>query len=268
MFEKVASPARLAANRANGLKSTGPTSEEGKSKSRRNASRHHLTGQVMTMTDEDRSAYERFLKTFKADFNLNTALEATLCEQVAHGFWRLSRANALEENYFAIQADWKESDIKVEHPEISNAFLQALNFFAQPEKFSLLTLYEQRIHRKTHKDLKTLMDLQAKHELAKPLTAAAEPVAEAATAAGSAASVENGFVCSNAFQGPQVSHVQAKHKAAESEATAESTASAENGFVYSNDTKTPQVGRNSKCPCGSGLKFKRCCLGQRAVQHA
>jgi uncharacterized protein YchJ len=224
MFEKHASPAQLAANRTNAQKSTGPTSAEGKSKSRRNASRHHLTGQVMTMTDEDRSAYEKFLKSFKADFNLTTALETTLCEQVAHGFFRLGRANGIEENYFAIQADWKESDIKVEHPEISNAFLQALNFFAQPEKFNLLTLYEQRIHRKTHKDLKALMDLQAKHE-------AAEPVAAPATAAVSAAS-------------------------------------AENGFVFSNASQTPQVGRNSKCPCGSGLKFKRCCLGKPAVQHA
>ena len=25
---------------------------------------------------------------------------------------------------------------------------------------------------------------------------------------------------------------------------------------------TPQVGRNTPCPCGSGLKFKRCCLGK------
>lgn len=23
--------------------------------------------------------------------------------------------------------------------------------------------------------------------------------------------------------------------------------------------KGPKIGRNEKCPCGSGLKFKRCC---------
>lgn len=27
--------------------------------------------------------------------------------------------------------------------------------------------------------------------------------------------------------------------------------------------KTPSVGRNDPCPCGSGKKFKRCCLGQQ-----
>jgi hypothetical protein len=27
---------------------------------------------------------------------------------------------------------------------------------------------------------------------------------------------------------------------------------------------TPKIGRNELCPCGSGLKFKRCCLGKSA----
>ena len=27
-------------------------------------------------------------------------------------------------------------------------------------------------------------------------------------------------------------------------------------------TAEPQVGRNEKCPCGSGRKYKQCCLGK------
>jgi len=27
-------------------------------------------------------------------------------------------------------------------------------------------------------------------------------------------------------------------------------------------TTDPQVGRNEKCPCGSGRKYKQCCLGK------
>src|ERR1039458_5145355 len=26
------------------------------------------------------------------------------------------------------------------------------------------------------------------------------------------------------------------------------------------NTKAPKIGRNDRCPCGSGLKFKKCCL--------
>jgi len=25
----------------------------------------------------------------------------------------------------------------------------------------------------------------------------------------------------------------------------------------------PKVNRNSKCPCGSGLKFKKCCINKK-----
>lgn len=28
------------------------------------------------------------------------------------------------------------------------------------------------------------------------------------------------------------------------------------------NTKAPKIGRNDRCPCGSGLKFKKCCLAQ------
>lgn len=29
------------------------------------------------------------------------------------------------------------------------------------------------------------------------------------------------------------------------------------------ETGRAQIGRNSLCPCGSGKKFKRCCIAQR-----
>ena len=30
-------------------------------------------------------------------------------------------------------------------------------------------------------------------------------------------------------------------------------------------TSEPQVGRNDPCPCGSGLKFKKCCLKKQQL---
>jgi hypothetical protein len=36
----------------------------------------------------------------------------------------------------------------------------------------------------------------------------------------------------------------------------------ENGFVSQTPRSHPKVGRNEPCPCGSGLKFKRCCIGR------
>ena len=32
--------------------------------------------------------------------------------------------------------------------------------------------------------------------------------------------------------------------------------------IKSTDIKKKKVGRNDPCPCGSGKKFKKCCLGK------
>ncbi len=35
--------------------------------------------------------------------------------------------------------------------------------------------------------------------------------------------------------------------------------------TYQRDT--PKIGRNAPCPCGSGKKYKKCCLGKESVAH-
>ena len=206
---------QLNANRENAKKSTGPISEEGKAITRRNASRHHLTGQVFTMTEEDRAAFNRHLDGFMRDMKPEGALEMTLVHSVAHGYWRLHRAEAVEENNFAVEAENNEHLIECVNPQITESLLQAMAFFNNAKTFALLTLYEQRIHRKTHKDLNTFLDLRAKREkkrdAAQPekvmtasagrpaaTSAAADTPVESATY--TAPSGENGFVFSNAFQ--------------------------------------------------------------------
>lgn len=32
--------------------------------------------------------------------------------------------------------------------------------------------------------------------------------------------------------------------------------------AHCHDVKSPKIGRNDKCPCGSGLKYKKCCLNK------
>jgi hypothetical protein len=63
----VCSTAQLAANRRNAAKSTGPTSETGKSRSRRNALKHGLTGEGVVVPDEDRRAIDERFEAFEAD---------------------------------------------------------------------------------------------------------------------------------------------------------------------------------------------------------
>jgi hypothetical protein len=50
----------IEANRRNALKSTGPTSEAGKERSRRNAMRHGLTAETVVEPLEDPEEYKAF----------------------------------------------------------------------------------------------------------------------------------------------------------------------------------------------------------------
>ena len=52
---------QIQANRRNALKSTGPTSEEGKQQSRRNAVRHGLTAETVIGALEDAEDYKTFM---------------------------------------------------------------------------------------------------------------------------------------------------------------------------------------------------------------
>jgi hypothetical protein len=60
-------PNRLAANRANALLSTGPTTSEGKAKSSLNAVKTGLTGRTALLTSEDAALYETHVERFREE---------------------------------------------------------------------------------------------------------------------------------------------------------------------------------------------------------
>ncbi|MDE3197137.1 MAG: hypothetical protein KGN84_12370 [Acidobacteriota bacterium] len=200
MFEKTISESQLAANRENAKKSTGPKTEAGKAASSRNACRHNLTGQVVIMTDEDHAACVQYEKSFIADLKPEGALESALVHSIAHGFWRLNRAEAIEENYFNLEAGWNEDSLVAENGQILNAALHCLTFFKDPNKFVLLSLYEQRIHRKLEKDRKALAALQSSRPKPAPARLPAKPASEPQPKTKSATCAENGFDFSAALQ--------------------------------------------------------------------
>ena len=80
------------ANRKNAQKSTGAKSPEGKIRSSLNAWRHGLTGQVATMPNEDRAAFEKFASEIRHAFHPEGALEKQIAQSIAEDEWRLNRA--------------------------------------------------------------------------------------------------------------------------------------------------------------------------------
>ena len=96
---------QIAANRRNARKSTGPTSEEGKQRSRCNAVRHGLTAETVFGALEDAQDYKAFESAITADYDAQSAVERELVLRLASLLWRLRRATTMETGLFEIQVD-------------------------------------------------------------------------------------------------------------------------------------------------------------------
>ena len=96
---------QIAANRRNARLSTGPTTEDGKKKSRRNAVRHGLTAETVIGALEDAEDYAAFEMAVTSDYDARTAVERELTLRLASLLWRLRRATAIESGLFRIQAE-------------------------------------------------------------------------------------------------------------------------------------------------------------------
>ncbi len=96
---------QIAANRRNALNSTGPTTPEGKERSRRNALRHGLTAETVIAALEDCEDYQAFEATVIADYDAETAVERELVLRLASILWRLRRATGIETALFEFTSE-------------------------------------------------------------------------------------------------------------------------------------------------------------------
>jgi hypothetical protein len=92
----IASPAQLNANVANAQKSTGPKTEKGKHRTRLNAYRHGLTGQICLLTADEHEAFDQHCSGIRESLEPVGALETELAQSIAEDHWRLKRARAIE----------------------------------------------------------------------------------------------------------------------------------------------------------------------------
>src|SRR5205085_7049625 len=95
---------QIEANRRNARRSTGPITQEGKLRSRRNAVRHGLTAETVIGALEDAEDYKAFEAAVTADYDAQSAVERELVLRLASLLWRIRRATTMETGLFEIQA--------------------------------------------------------------------------------------------------------------------------------------------------------------------
>lgn len=132
------SPARLAANRANALKSTGPRSPHGKSRSSQNALTHGLSSSPAPsplLPSEDPAQYNTFRSALLSDLNPQTHEELELADRIISLHWRLRRCPAIEAELAARHTESARRDH--EHRQ-ATAYRKSKNPFLPPTAVQFL----------------------------------------------------------------------------------------------------------------------------------
>src|SRR5437763_8794656 len=98
--QKPISPAKLAANRRNAQKSTGPVTAEGKARARWNSTRHGvLSSRLMVFKDGEGAMFEMLMANLRLDLCPANTLEEILVEKIGLGYWRLHIAYGYEADF-------------------------------------------------------------------------------------------------------------------------------------------------------------------------
>jgi hypothetical protein len=116
---------QIEANRRNARLSTGPVTDDGKKRSRRNALRHGLTAETVIEALEDADDYAAFEMAIKVDYDPQTAVERELVLRLASLLWRLRRASAIERGLFEMGA--KHPFHVQRHPDSRSVRLTSLD---------------------------------------------------------------------------------------------------------------------------------------------
>src|SRR5712692_3962741 len=92
--------AKLAANRRNAQKSTGPRTPEGKARVRLNALKHGLTAKHAPITPEEAAEFDTLLADFRSDLRPTNPLEDSRVLEIATSLWHMRRLQRIEVQVF------------------------------------------------------------------------------------------------------------------------------------------------------------------------
>lgn len=146
-----ASVARIAANRRNALRSTGPRTLEGKRRVSQNALRHGFRSRALLIPGEDPSAFDAFEAELLVSLDPRDALEGLLAHRVVVAAWRLHRVAGVEAALLS-RPGWGGATGAVE------AFLAQAG---AGDGFSKLSRYEATLDRAFVRALRELHRVQA-----------------------------------------------------------------------------------------------------------
>jgi hypothetical protein len=139
--DKPTSLRRQESSRANGAKSRGPVTPEGKARSSRNA----CLANAITISPEDEAAFKEVLAQYEIDFSPRRQAESDVVTQIAWGTLRLHLAWAEEASLLAMQIHLDEPEVDEQWDDLSDHNRRALAVVASLKESNALSLVQRYI---------------------------------------------------------------------------------------------------------------------------
>lgn len=146
---------RIIASRANGARSRGPVTPEGKRHSSQNALRHGLLTRRVVLDDESREDFEALLAQRLHGFRPVDDFEFAAVQEMVAAYWRLCRARASETRLI--------DNCMAQYPEghLYGRMAAAVGALAASGSLGLVHRYEARLQRIYERALRNLLLLRA-----------------------------------------------------------------------------------------------------------
>lgn len=151
---------RILASRANGARSRGPVTAQGKHRSSRNSLQHGLLADIIVMEDESATAFDDHLNQFVSRLQPADDVEFGMVEEIAAASWRMRRAWAFETRLLdnaVAAADADDSGDSDPLDRMTDAFTTLANGPA----LGLIHRYETRLHLMYQRSMHNLLLLRA-----------------------------------------------------------------------------------------------------------
>jgi hypothetical protein len=145
---------RIAANRANAARSTGPKTAEGKARSSHNATKDGLHVSVVTLRNEDPEAFDAAVRTYAARMKPADDMELDMIIEMVAAIWRTRRSAAIETRMLNL-----EMENHTTGPSGIDRTTRAFDDLSTTPKLRLIRRYEQQFsttHSRLLRDFKTL----------------------------------------------------------------------------------------------------------------
>jgi hypothetical protein len=151
----MSSQRRIQASRANGARSRGPVTPEGKQRSSYNATRHGLLAICVVLPGEDPENFQEFIRQFVDRFQPVDDFEFNLIEELCAHAWRMRRAWAVEKALLSKQIDMQDTGTGLDR------ITRAYTALATDPTLALAQRCDARFHRMYQRVMRNLLLLRA-----------------------------------------------------------------------------------------------------------